>query len=221
MFEYLFLEIKQEVYQIRKDDWKTVSRVSMACFGGTMLCLIVFLVLKVTINWEYSYLFYFGALVFIVLIAISETIEKNRKLEDHRQWYFIRRIKNLKQILEDSRWNLYDLNGIEKVKELCRSRIEKKSMMAGFCNYWSNFFTVVLIPMVTLGLGALVSEKSDKDVLGITVGGLFIFFAFAGTIFLIKWICELIHDMKKGFYQTLLEDMDYLEIMYSREHNNN
>ena len=81
MFEYLFLEIKQEVYQIRKDDWKTVSRVSMACFGGTMLCLIVFLVLKVTINWEYSYLFYFGALVFIVLIAISETIEKNRKLE--------------------------------------------------------------------------------------------------------------------------------------------
>lgn len=221
MFEYLFLEIKVKVYRISREDWKTVSIMSMTFFVCTMLCLIAFLVLKVTIDWEYAYGFYWGAIAFVFLIAISEKREQNKKLEDRRKWYLKSRIKNLKQILESNRWNLYDLNGIEKVKELCRARIEKKSMITSFFNYWSNVFILVIIPMVTLGLGAFVSEKSDEDVLLITAVVLFIFFAFAGTVFLIKWISEQIYNMKKGFYQTLLEDLDYLEIMYNREQNNN
>lgn len=213
MFEFLLKEIKREVYKEKLKSWKDLTVFEKCSLVLLLIFSILFLVGSIQ-KWKTSSVFYILLIILVGVIYRYSTQKEKRQHEKLKNEYLLHNIFTLKKILRKHEWNMYNLEGIGTLKAICRARVEKANEPSWISKYIIRVFTIIVIPTVMLGLGAALNDKEIDVIMGVLGGFLSVTFLIVIIIFFCIILGEIPFQNKKSFYESLIEDLEYLEIMY-------
>lgn len=209
MFDYLILDIKKNVYNVKMSDFKELTAFQIVWF-----CSFLFAVLGMIFSpgskFEFRICFYILAVVLLPIYLIYSKYDKYNRLDQLRGRYINRNIYGLTVLLKERKWNLYNEKGITWIIEQCDRELEKKS----FFSQPNATFGKIVSFVLTLTLTFLVQIfNKDEIKTFLSTYGLKILYLVLVFFALFIGLGLIINGFligRKDIYRYVKADMEYL-----------
>lgn len=209
MFKYLVLDIKREVYRIRRSDFRRLKVFEMI-WGIIFIFMVIVFVVGSFLKPKIQFFFYLLSVLWMVVFFVYDKYEETRHLDQYRKTYFNRKICRLIMVLKKPEWNLYNEPGIQWIIEQCNWKLEKEGSILHIGRGIGKWIYIILPPFLTFFL-RIINENDILDFLrkyDTLLSDMLIFlFSFVTGIALlaVAW-----RHVKNDFYLDIRNDMEYL-----------
>lgn len=210
MFYLFFQKYKKEFYST---SWKSITlseRIALITLG---ICAFIILFLAFFNSFN-LFSVILGVTLFVLAIDIVWLYKHSKKfprqsLDDNIKTFKNRRIKWLKDTLENNDINLYSIEGIDWLIECCKEKKERDNKSV----YMPSFQTSIL-PLCMLSFGFLITKVESEKLLNFTAmfALLLLILEMVGGMFKTVILDIKLPDSNK--YMCLKEDLEYIKTQY-------
>jgi len=158
-----------------------------------------------------------AALLCILISTIAVIFAYSKKILQSNQDALLTRYKDkhidpLISLLNN--YNLYTIDGIEWLIDCCNSKKINNNEVSVF-KYIKSFFTMIVYPLITLGLGLILKESSIEEVVSFIMLLIELFIMAAVIFTCIKPIISFMLFPDKDIIDYLEDELKYIKTQFN------
>ena len=157
--------------------------------------------------------------LFVITVACMkwEELEKRRYRGELLKEYKTNILERWKQLLKDSRWKLYNINGLQWIIASCDRELAKKGPIEISADYLKKVCEILIIPIVTVAFTQIIKDAEINDIIGIVILYLVMAVILAGSGLIVGAFLKMPTGLKKMQYENIRDDVEYILIEVKEE----
>lgn len=215
MFQNLVIEAEETIYKKAKLN-KIVRKIEIT-YGVVLEILGFLLFIDYYLKWGVTGLLLVTLFVITPVCMKWEELEKRRYRRELLKEYKTNILDRWKQLLKDSRWKLYNINGLQWIIASCDRELAKKGPIEIAADYLKKVCEILIIPIVTVAFTQIIKDAEINDIIGIVILYLVMAVILAGLGLIVGAFLKMPTGLKKMQYENIHDDVEYILIELREE----